>query len=468
MFKWFKNNNWIVTNLAIYFSIMTSLSYFSMITVDETTSIFRQKSNNDGKKLLYNLYYKYDKDLKLICDIMSCSYIVLYDKLNNKDIVYNAIDGTSEYRDHDTEIETNFFNQKLIINYDDLVFIIEKITKNMNTPEKELKYKMSLFVLIFYTFIHILLTFIYRRVRFKEKAFLKSKLESSIQYELTESLHHELQGPISIIKGLVKNIYSKKYPCKKTIDGVCDFNNEELPLKECKDCKLRERVNKLKQKDGSDVKTYYSLLLNLDRCKATLDLLANSKHIKYKNGNSSVLEILENVLSTRKLLQVNKFNSNIINKEELGLFSIGNKLNNGLIMNVINNLVTNSLEAGATEITIMHKLDHDKKKCYLSIIDNGHGIIDKKGKVIPTNEIFRYGFSTKDINNNPVISIINRMLNTLLGSANVQFSTRGAGLSISKNIMVNGGGDLELKQTSSRGTEFMITIPVKKKTFKKK
>lgn len=467
MFNWIKNNKWIFTNIIIYISVMTSLSYLSMITVDETTSVFRQKSNNDGKQLLLNLYYKYDKDLKLICDIMSCNYIVIYDKLRNQDIIYDSIEGAVTYREHDPSVEYNFFNQKIILNYEDLVFVVEKLNKNMNTPERELKYKISIFVLIFYTAIHILLTGIYKRVRFKEKAFLKSKLESSIQYELTESLHHELQGPISIIKGLVKNIYGNKYPCKKTIDGVCDFNNEELPLKECKDCKLRERVNKLKQKDSSDIKTYYSILLNLDRCKATLDLLAKSKHIKYKNGNSSLLEILENVLSTRKLLQVNKFNSNILDKEVLSTISIGKGLNNGLIMNVINNLVTNSLEANATEIVIKHKLDTDKKKCYLSIIDNGHGILDKKGKVIPTNQIFKYGFSTKDSENSPVFNIIKKLLNTILGSGTVHLSTRGAGLAISKNIMINGGGDLDLHQTSSRGTEFIITLPYKKKTIKK-
>lgn len=462
---WLKKNIWLIKNIALYFLVLGSLLYISSVTIDKTTNVFKERSQIEGKDLIFKLYMSYNKDLRLLCLITNCNYFVIVDKVKSKDYIYHAEMNKAYEKDHDPSLsDYNLLRKKLVLHYDDYTFIIDRDNPIIQNPANQLKIRFSIFFILLYTTLHLAISIIYRRNRIREKAFLKTKLETTIQYELTESLHHELQGPISIIEALVKNVYTRWYPCNRTYDGVCDFRNENFPLKKCKGCPTREVIEDLQKEEDNPIRDFYSIHLNIDRIKSTLKLLANNKKIKYKNGSSSLLEIIENTLTTKKLLQVNKFSSVIIDKESLSEISAGRGLNNALIMNVVNNLITNSIEAGATQLTIKPQLDTQKNRCYLSIIDNGHGILDGKGNIIPTNQIFKYGFSTKDKENNPfLVNFIKRILETVLGSATVNLSSRGAGLSISKHIMVNGGGDILLHQTSREGTEFILVIPYKKK-----
>lgn len=470
MYYWLKKNTWILKNISLYILVLGSLLYISSITIDKTTNVFKERSQLEGKNLVFKLYMSYNKDLRLLCLITNCNYFVIVDKVNSKDYIYHADLNKAFEKEHDPTLsDYNFLNKRLVLTYEDYIFIADRDKTIIQNPASELKLRFSIFFIVLYTVLHLVISVIYRRNRIREKAFLKTKLETTIQYELTESLHHELQGPTSIIEALVKNTYGRIYPCNLTCDGVCDFRNENLSLKKCKDCPTRPLIEELQEEEDNPIRDYYSILLNLDRIKSTLKLLSNNKRIKYKNGSSSLLEIIEITLTTKKLLQVNKFSTEIIDKEGLSVISAGKGLNNALIMNVINNLVTNSIEAGATHITIKPRIDKEKNRCYLSIIDNGHGILDGKGNIIPSNQIFKYGFSTKDKENNPfIVNFIKRILETVLGSGTVNLSSRGAGLSISKNIMVNGGGDILLHQTSRQGTEFILVIPYKKKSTKHK
>ena len=125
-------------------------------------------------------------------------------------------------------------------------------------------------------------------------------------------------------------------------------------------------------------------------------------------------------------------------------------------------MVTNSIEAKSTKLKFsVDTSNTNPDKLEIILEDNGRGIRNALGEVIADKDIFNYGYSTKDPNgdNIKITSWLKKIL-FKLGYYN-EISTRGVGLSVNKRILENSGGDIELIDTSVKGTIFKVTIPIK-------
>lgn len=451
-------------SLIIFFVICFLLYIFLNITLNTTLDNLKQEVDDYTKNSIISLYNTYDKNIPLICDTIRCDNITIIDYKHNIVNKYS--------NDHTLEtLNLDIYNQQkniqdldiLKFKLDDLEFKIKSDDLYMQKTIEDVKWKIFISCVIIYSIIHAILSFFIRRFRNKETSFAKYEIETNMHRELTESLHHELQGPLTIVTSLLKEVYSIKYPCNKTIDFVCDFRNENISCSECNGCETRNFLNR-QPSEPKSIQYYYSMLLNLDRIKSVLAIMANTKRIKYTNGTISVVQLLNNVLNSRKFLNLNQFQYEIYKRGDktksnydLTLYSVGGELNNGLVLNVINNLISNSLEAKASTIKIEYIIKTNMLELY--IIDDGTGI-NNKDKA----NIFKYGYSSKDKRHNSSLrQMLHSIYSFLLGTDVRELSSRGSGLAICKNILQKGNGDIRLISTSSKGTEFLVTIPIKRK-----
>jgi len=397
-------------------------------------------------------------DINLMCNTIGCEYVIANNitYINNNGILFetNSTINTAIFYKYFT------YDIKTILNYKDIVFIVD-----------DSKYILLIYQLInvmLFLFITIIsigyIIFLLNRYKASliEKNNYKHELESRLQRDLTESLHHEMGMPIAIIDTLVTDVYSSLYPCYSTSDGVCDFTKETVDIANCMDCKL---LHLKRQSDIVAIDNYQKIKFAISRLNAVLNLIAGSKHIKYNNGTVSLYNIIDNIVSSVNSYRVNKIHITIVDENILHKYATGLGLSNGDMLNIINIMVNNSVEAKSTVI-IFEPIVVNDYQLELYISDNGRGIRDKFDNIIQTENIFRYGYSTKDIDGNNIIetSIFKKILYKLgFYIHKITFSQRGAGLSINKSLLVKSGGDINLVNTSVNGTKFRLLLPIKLK-----
>jgi hypothetical protein len=278
---------------------------------------------------------------------------------------------------------------------------------------------------------------------------------------MSESAHHEMGMPVALIKTLVWDLYSTLFPCSYSKSGICNLCTSETDVDttKCADCVLRN-----KDLINDDIAKNYFLKMKfaIERLEAPLNQMAASKHIKYSNGNTAIHSIIDNIIKTNNSLKVNKVTVVYNNLDTLKNYAVGYGMTNGDLLNIIHAHTTNSIEAKATIITIGAELLPSKYKLNIYFSDNGRGIRDRAGNIVETNEIFSYGYTTKTMQGE---NINNRSwflkFMVKFGILKDSIVPRGAGLSFTKGIAVNSGGDVKLINTSKDGTLFKITIPVK-------
>lgn len=106
------------------------------------------------------------------------------------------------------------------------------------------------------------------------------------------------------------------------------------------------------------------------------------------------------------------------------------RIDRGMLRQVLVNLCSNSALAGASAVRL--RIAQEGAAARLQVIDNGNGMDD---------------------------SVRLRLFQPYVTSRKPG-EGMGLGLSISKKIMLDMNGDLELEQTSDRGTTFVITLPI--------
>lgn len=117
----------------------------------------------------------------------------------------------------------------------------------------------------------------------------------------------------------------------------------------------------------------------------------------------------------------------------------GNFKHNILVYLLI--LIDNALEAGSQKIIITHFMKDGY--LYLNIKDNGHGIVDKNGKLLTKfNKIFEYSYSLKKI-----------LTDSLIKKKNT-----GCGLFLIKKQLESTGGNISVRENTSNGVTFEIKI----------
>lgn len=443
--------------IRAFLHILSYMVIFIILEIILIHSMFID-TYNDNKVKLDNIVKTEGIDLNLMCNVVGCKSVVYKDfTYNNKS---NILTLTNLKLDTDVQICSNLNKDfESIIESNGAIFIVDngkffKLTFNL------LIYSSSIFF-FFISFIYLSKLISEYKSSVLEKGGLKVELESRLQRDITESLHHEIGNPLAILDALLEDLFRHLYPCNVTDDGVCDFKNEFINKKVCKTCSKQVRDRAI---DKVAIDHYYKMKFSLDRLHSIQNLVAGSKHIKYSNGTVSIHEIIDNIVSTNNSFKVTKIKVKYDEKsiELFKNYACGYGLANGELLLVLHAMVTNSIEAKSSELTF--SIERDSKvtdKMAIIIEDDGRGIRNALGEVIKDTDIFNYGYSTKDPNGEN-IRITNWFKKLLfkLGLLD-SVSARGVGLSVNKRILENSGGDIELLSTSKQGTKFRVTIPIK-------
>ena len=397
-------------------------------------------------------------DLNLICNVVSCKY-ASYEGSNFK-IEDGILVETMEYIN--TKKYFYIFNSELdtIINYGDTIFVINNdnfiriliIILSISS--------IAIFIIFFIMSFILHISEIKRNIM--EKSILKNNLESRLQRDMTESLHHEMGGPLAVISTLVEEFYRMLYPCKHTSNKLYSFKTRNEKMSYCNSCVMYTGENR--RIDEIANKYYEKIMLSINSLNVIQKTIGESKHIKYSNGTVSLLEIITNVISSNNCYKVYKIEAEISDKELLNKYACGIGLQNGELMLVLNAMINNSTEAKANKMYISANLTKSEDNIEIYIKDNGRGVRDRDDNIVNDINIFNYGYSTKTKNGTPLQpkKRVEKILDNIFNFNNVDVSTeRGVGLSVNKRILNKSSGDIDLVSTSKQGTLFKITIPIK-------
>jgi len=326
---------------------------------------------------------------------------------------------------------------------------------------------LNILIFLIYTIFFIITKKIENKKKLMDHLDLSNTLQEKNMKILTENIHHELNTPVAIISGTLDQykIESKKV-CS---EGACPLIKNKKLLKEDILFTAKTCFDKNIERTTLDFET---IEYSLDQINDVLYRMNGFKQIRYSNGNKSVDDIISYSLNSMGVYKQNNFT--YIKSEIFKNYSLTGKFSNGDFLNIFSNFLRNSLEAKSTYI----KIEGYYKKNYLNIfiIDNGEGIYDKNGKHIsPKNyfKLFEPYYSTKDADGNRLVetkSLYKKLLsffNIFQINNNTSDTIRGVGLYLNKELTMSKGGNIKLKETSSKGTVFQLIVPAVERGEKK-
>lgn len=400
----------------------------------------------------------YDSDMRLLCLITDCSMLK---KKDSGDIFK-----TNNYLEFNSSSLSPINKAEDYIQFDSLNYTI--FTKKRITTDLKMEVFWNIVILLsILTALISTLAIHFKSTWVRRKKIIENKaIENTIQQQLTESLHHEVGGPLTVVECNINALMETIAPCNHILGKeVCDYEIHG-PHEECKNCSDR-----LKLKDPvleEQMEYYNAVISNIDSIKDILRIVSNTKHLRYTNGNVSIAALLQGLVSSRRFTNFNLMSVAMNNEKIFEDYSLNGDLSNPGLTNVLHALLNNAFEAHANKVIITAEMNADKTMGILYVQDNGHGLLDSKGRLVTNpkdfNQFFKYGFSTKDgdakIEKN--WNLVNIFFNTIFGTVHDVSTTRGAGLAINRNLMRYGGGDLYVKGTSKDGSCFVVTFPIKK------
>lgn len=455
-------------NIIRYFVHLTLFFLAVILFLFHAVSLVHDDILLEYYKKIKNIDVAKELDINLICNAIDCKEAYIkdttgeektYNVFFNKGGVLSLIRTQNSSPAFGDNIFTNMFNS--VVCYKDNYFIID-----------DYKYFHSMLVLTVYTFIIFFFMFTisffiklineHKELVIARKSFY-TETEGRLQRDLTESLNHELNMPVALVRSIIKDLYSYLYPCENTSDGICDFKKEIDKKISCPNCNSNSYDRAI---DEIAIGHYHDINLAIDRITNVLNLISGSKHIKYNNGTVSLFVIIKNIIDSNNSYKVNKINVEYVNEHLLHEYATGYGLTNADMLNMLHVMVLNSMEAKASVITFKAEL-LTNNIINLYVADNGRGVRDPvTDKVINTLDIFNYGYSTKDDNGDKLYLKLNwkqKIIKFTGGILNSNQSTRGVGLSVNKAILEKAGGSMTLYKTSARGTIFKLTLPIKKR-----
>ena len=415
--------------LFMYLGILVMALISSHLTLGMVNDIKKQRFDN--------IISKITEQPKILCYAIDC----LAYKPSNTDTWYN-VDGRPFRNDFITELKNNTVNtvyeRYTLLETNKATFILSEIDFLVTIISASKLTLISLAPLIIVVYI----VFVYYNEKTKQYEFLsrRQSMENRLQRNLSESLYHEMVQPLALIRDITTDVAT-------SIKNNCSGDNADS--NGC--CPLDRSI-------VTAIEEYTPTLMDaIERMQATLDQVAAVKRIKYSNGTTSLYKIINNSILSTNTTSVNKLSAKFENLSILNKYSVGGTLNNGDMLNILNILNNNALEAGATKIVYSAVLELPYIKIRVS--DNGVGIRDKNGNVVKDLDIFNYGHSTKGGGKN---GIVNTMLNKVGMNITTHKTVRGAGLSLNKELLQSHNGDIVVLETSASGTVFEIKIPTKK------
>lgn len=454
----FNIKNFVYYTRALILTILT----ISAIGLFIITNLY-DRVLSDYEKRLDSIALTEGVDLTLMCNIVGCQQLITTH--NGKERYFYNLNGVLKELRNKPNIEHSFFFPKIttdnfsMVKSADTIFFIDD--KKYFTLVSTMMVGVYFIIILLFTITALFKAYYKAEADSIEKSNFRSTLSSRLQRDLTESLHHEMGMPLALIATLVREFFALVYPCKHTKDNVCDFRNDDVDIKLCEDCEFYKRR---RATDAVAVDYYTKIMFAVDRINSVLRNIAAAKHIKYSNGTVSILSMMENIVAGFNNYKVNKISAIYTNKELLLKYAVSGGLNNGDMLNILGMLVKNAIEAKACEITFTgEQVVPGKLNIYIK--DNGRGIRDAMDRIVKDPMIFQYGFSTKDTNGNHITakSLLERfLLSTGVNIVN-NGTPRGVGLSVNKGILSKCNGDIVIHETSSSGTTFKITLPIKER-----
>ncbi|MCO4753836.1 MAG: response regulator, partial [Bacteriovoracaceae bacterium] len=242
---------------------------------------------------------------------------------------------------------------------------------------------------------------------FERQAFHNSKLASI--GELAAGVGHEINNPLTIIKGYIGSIQYKMDSDETFDKDSCHKYLEKIDSATNRIAKIVQGLRNFSRMDSEEFKDF-------ELSEAITESAEMVKDIYYKEGINVFLD-------SSSILGVHVFGSM------------------GKLQQVFMNLLSNARDATAgNEVRSIHinsSVRH--KKAYISVKDNGTGI----SKHVQT-KIFDPFFTTKEVNQGT-----------------------GIGLSIAHNIIEEHGGSLTCESVEGEGATFSIELPISYKEVEK-
>lgn len=457
-------NNILERVIIKFITILVILSIVTCIIMSLVTKEVESNIKNTNETKINYIYNRFGVDLELLCLMSTCQTIYVRDvknknysgyDINTNGIVIREKKSIATYDDMLNEYNTGKHawyvvggNSEVVIKYP--LSIVPAIN------ESKLYIVVSIIIVLS---LLMAITIVIVDVRFNKYKQSKSKnaLNDQLRSELTESLHHELAGPISVIESNVKFFIKETIRCPHNTKHICRYYLNHTEIEGCKDCKYR----------GVDVgERLSSTLVSIESMKSILCTMSHLKKMRYQRENLNLSVILDSVSALNRINTYNVTTINIMDKELTSTYMIDGTLGDGVLFNSIMTLINNSNEANATQINITPKLlNNNIMELYIS--DNGTGITNSRGEIDKNSEdkIFSYGYSTKEDFSTikSKASLFTRFMSILLSTTSNLTTSRGAGLAIARKLLRDNGGDIELVTTSENGTIFKIKFPVKTK-----
>lgn len=273
-------------------------------------------------------------------------------------------------------------------------FIPPILTLHVGTPEDGLMFLMYFVI----ASINAVLTFKIREVERKERDEEEKAKAIKLYNTLLNSLSHELRTPISTIIGAIDTI-------KDNQTKLSNENRNELYSEiEIASFRLNRQVENL---------------LSMSRFEAGF--------IQPKEDWCDLNELVFTAIKNNKY-EAKDHKIEFVPDENLPLC----KLDNGLIEQILHNLIHNAIQHNPENSTIRIEAAHSETHCIISVSDNGKGF--------PGNEI------------DFVFDKFYRLDNTAAGGT-------GLGLSIVKGFTEAMNGKVQLENLPQSGAKFTIEIP---------
>jgi len=380
-------------------------------------------------------------DMQSICNATNCSFIklgTLVYKPNEEGVLQRSDDidlsKMISYRGIYVSYDEEFIF-KHDISYDDYVTVGDEsfyVAISVREYTRDLIIVLGLQILVGLLISLIFEASLYIRLKRNdnyEKRLLGQEMATRTQIKLGESLYHEISIQLATLKVLIKKIVKineekKDIPKRLIQDIKIIFESVENVMQ------MMTQVRNIKRERKEKISVYDVIITTT----TYVNRITNTT-----NFNRIAIEINE---ENEKLLKT------IYTKEPFS---------NSVLINILNNMITNSKEALASKVTFY--CDCNENYCKLYIADNGVGIPNRTGKPLKNkDEIFKSGFTTKTKTKREILASIYKFI---MGIED-EDSMRGMGLYFNKTYAEKNGGKLMLETTSSKGTTFVLTFPYKR------
>jgi len=409
-------------------------------------------------------------DLDLMCTLTNCKYITHNGHAYRRDRPDSYIKATDI-----NSVKVSYVTETLDIPSENITIYFE--TKRYNTI----------------TFIHFILSFLLMfilytwyyvkdRIRTEDASAINLaidgfRIEGKIQNLVATTAYHEMTTPISTMVTFMRELREDIATSIASVDNIKDIYSE-VNYKKVMD--MVSATNNIVSTHLDHVENSIAVL------ETVLSQMTTNKNLTANKDDMCLYTMIDTISTNQSiLLAPNYFEYDI--KDELILKEYGlDKLSNGGFMSILNNQITNAVEAGANTITFKVKKKRGEDVLSLLVIDNGGGI-KLGGDIKEFNDIFKLGVSSKEkltertehtckllilldiIKSTKIFNYLKeRYFKTSLSDKMYEIvndnktTIRGYGLFIIKNMLEEIGGSIEVVSSCSKGTVFSLRLPVRR------